>query len=159
MSEKIVMVADPFGFPLKQAIKEHLLSEGYEILDLGTDSPDHFIDYYEVGSKAAKAIQNEVAERAIIFCGSGMGVSLTANKFKGIRCGLCESEFTAEMCKLVNNCNILALGAKVISETRAKKATDLWLTRKFAEDATESGKKKRAAALDALAKIEDENFK
>jgi ribose 5-phosphate isomerase B len=88
-----------------------------------------------------------------------MGVSLTANKFKGIRCGLCESEFTAEMCKLVNNCNILALGAKVISETRAKKATDLWLTRKFAEDATESGKKKRAAALDALAKIEDENFK
>ena len=58
MSSKIVLAADPFGFPLKQAIKEHLLSEGYEVLDLGTDSPDHFIDYYEVGSKAAKAIQN-----------------------------------------------------------------------------------------------------
>jgi ribose 5-phosphate isomerase B len=159
MSKKVIMVADPFGFPLKKAVKEHLQSEGYEIIDLGTDSPDHFMDYYEVGSKAAKAIQNGVADQAIIFCGSGMGVSLTANKFKGIRAGLCESEFTAEMCKLINNCNILAMGSKVISETRANKAADLWLTREFGEDASEGGKKKRAAALAALAKIEDENFK
>ncbi len=63
------------------------------------------------------------------------------------------------MCKLINDCNILAMGSKVISETRANKAADLWLTREFAEDASESGKKKRAAALAALAKIEDENFK
>jgi len=159
MSKKVVMVADPFGFSLKKAIKEDLQSKGYEIIDLGTDSPDHFMDYYEVGSKAAEAIQNGVADLAIIFCGSGMGVALTANKYKGIRAGLCESEFTAEMCKLVNNCNILAMGAKVISETRAKKAAELWLTREFAEDANEGGRKKRAAALDALAKIEDKNFK
>lgn len=156
---KVVMCADPFGFPLKNAIKEHLQSKGYEIIDLGTDSPDHFIDYWEVGTKAAKAIQSGVAEKAIIFCGSGMGVSLTANKFKGIRCGLCECEFTAEMCRLVNDCNILAMGAKVISETRGKKAAELFLSKQFAEDASEGGRQKRAAALAQLARIENENFK
>jgi len=156
---KVAMVADPFGYPLKQAIKEHLQSKGYEIIDLGPDSPEHFIDYWEVGTKAAQAIQNGVAEKAIIFCGSGMGVSLTANKFKGIRCGLCECEFTAEMCRLVNDCNILAMGAKVISETRGKKAAELFLSKEFAEDANEGGRKKRTAALAELARIESENFK
>lgn len=153
MSKKVIMAADPFGAALKNSVKEHLIGEGYEIIDLGTDSEENFVAYYEISAKAAKAVQNKAAEKAIIFCGSGMGVAITANKFKGIYCGLVESEMTAEMCRLINDCNILAMGAKVISEYRANKAADVWLSTEY------PGTGLSKEALIELAKIEDENFK
>jgi ribose 5-phosphate isomerase B len=159
MSNKLVMACDPFGVALKNSIKEYLVDKGYEIIDLGTDSLENFVPYYEIGARIARAIQNGVAERGVLICGSGMCVSLTANKFKGIYAGLVESEFTAESCKTVNNCNILAMGAKVISEFRAIQAVELWLTKEFA-----NGTKGELCALlqdglDGLAKIEEENMK
>ena len=158
-SKKIVLASDPFGVSLKSAIKEHLLGKGYEVIDLGTDSIEHFVPYFEISAKAARAVQSGVAERAIIFCGSGMGMALTANKFKGIYCGLCESEFTTEMCRIVNNCNVLAMGAKVITEQRAKNAVDLWLNTEFGQGMDTTTKKLLKEGVDELAKIEAENFK
>ena len=149
MSKKVIMVADPFGFPLKKAVKEHLQSEGYEIIDLGTDSPDHFIDYYEVGSKAAKAIQNGVADRAIIFCGSGMGVSLTANKFKGIRAGICHDVFSAHQGVEDDDMNVLCLGAGIIGPSLAEDVIDAFLNAKLKH---EERYKRR---LDKIKKIEE----
>jgi ribose 5-phosphate isomerase B len=159
MSKKIIMAADPFGATLKNSVKEHLISNGYEVIDLGTDSAENFVQYYEISAKAARAVQSGVADRAIVFCGSGMGVAITANKFKGIYCGLIESEYTAEMCKIINNCNVLAMGGKVISETRAKLAVDLWLSKEFAEGFTGELRELVKSAIGEIAKLEDNNFK
>lgn len=159
MMKKIVIGSDTTGVALKKAIKEHLTSKGYEMIDLGTDAPENFVTYCEIGSRAAIAVQNGVAEKGIIICGSGLGVSLTANKYKGIYAGLVESELTTESSRIVNNCNILAMGAKIISEARAIRVVDIWLNTEFAQGADEKRREKLQTGLDDLARIEGKNFK
>jgi len=159
MAEKIVMASEVFGLSLKDAIKEHLISKGFDVVDYGTDSPKNFVTYFDTAAKVARAIQNGVAKRGMVFCGSGMGVSISANKFKGIYCGLVESEFTAEGCKIVNNCNVLAMGAKVISEFRAKIAVDLWLAKEFGEGNTPEVKQLLKDGLGEIASFENEHMK
>jgi ribose 5-phosphate isomerase B len=156
---KIAMGAEPTGAALKNAVKKHLQSEGYKVIDLGTDCAENFVTYTAISAKTAKAVQKGLADKGIVFCGTGMGVSLTANKFKGIYCGLIESEFTAGECKVINNCNMLAMGARVISEARACMAVDNWLNKKFIEGVPAPYDKLCEEALVDIAKIEDNNFK
>ena len=84
------------GFTLKEAVKEHLLKNGYDVTDVGTLSLDEPVVYYEVGRRVAKEVADKKFERGLLFCGTGMGVNLVANKFPGVYCGLCESVFAAK---------------------------------------------------------------
>ncbi len=158
MSRKVVMGADPMGATLKNVIREHLSSKGYEVIDLGTDRAENAVDYPEIAAKVARAVQKGVADRGILFCGTGMGVAITANKFKGIYCGLVESEFTAKKCRAINNCNVLSMGWWIISENRAKEAVDNFLSTEFTEG-FESAKDDLQRFLIQLAEIEKGNFK
>ena len=110
MDKRIIIGADDSGFTLKEAVKEHLLKNGYDVTDVGTLSLDEPVVYYEVGRRVAKEVADKKFERGLLFCGTGMGVNLVANKFPGVYCGLCESVFAAKKCRIINNCNVLAMG-------------------------------------------------
>ena len=157
--EKVLMGADPWGFELKNSVKEHLKKKGYEIIDIGMHSKDDEIDYYSVGATAAKKIQNGEVEKAILFCGTGMGVSIVANKFKGIYASVVESEFTAKMCRSVNNSNILTMGGMVVSPHKVIIAVDRWLETNFTDEFEPKIAECLEDAVKELKKIEDEVFK
>ena len=129
--EKLVLASDHGGFELKEIIKNYLPALGaYEINDLGTDSPVS-VDYPEYGRQAAKAVAKGQANRGIIFCGTGIGISMAANKIKGIRAANCTSEIMAEMSRRHNDANILALGGRLLDPELAKKIVQIWLTTPF----------------------------
>jgi len=113
---KVAIGSDFSGFRLKEAVKARLCEAGYEVLDLGQQKEEDHLLYYEAASNVARAVQAGKAPRGIVFCGTGGGVSLIANKFRGIYCIACESIFTAEKIALINNANVLAMGERVVSQ-------------------------------------------
>ncbi|NLI91094.1 MAG: ribose 5-phosphate isomerase B [Peptococcaceae bacterium] len=127
---KIALGADHGGFELKNKIKEHLLYRGYEILDCGTDS-DQSVDYPEYGFKVGKAVIEKQVDMGIVICGTGIGISIAANKVKGIRAALCTDSYMAKMAREHNNANILALGARVVGPGLAMDIVDAFLTASF----------------------------
>ena len=130
MSEKIVIANDHRGVALKNEIIQLLKSKGREVEDLGTNS-DQSVDYPDFALKAADAVARGKADRGIVICHSGIGVSVTANKVKGIRAALCQTEEQADLSVRHTNANILALPAGFISKEQAKKITAKWLDAKF----------------------------
>lgn len=126
----IALASDHGGFQLKEAIKRHLTERKYDIIDLGTNS-DESVDYPIYGIKAAKAVTSGQCNCAIVCCGTGIGISIAANKIKGIRCALVTNEFMAEMAKRHNNANMLALGGRVLDVETAKRLVDIWLSAEF----------------------------
>jgi ribose 5-phosphate isomerase B len=127
---KIVIASDHGGFELKEAIKDHLIKKGYSIEDIGVYSTES-VDYPEYGKKAALMVANKEVDRGIIVCGTGIGISIAANKVKGIRCALCTNEYMAKMSRLHNNANVLALGGRVIGTGLALDIVDVWLSTEF----------------------------
>ena len=113
--KKIYIGADSAGFSLKEILKEHLAAGGYEVADLGTDSGAS-CHYPLFAAAVAKAVQGDGEALGILVCGTGIGMSMTANKFRGIYCIACESIFTAEKIALINNANVLAMGERVVSQ-------------------------------------------
>ena len=111
--KKIVLGADHGGFELKNTIKSHLENKGYDIIDVGTNSADS-CDYPIFASKLCQKIQNGEAERGILVCGTGIGMSIAANKHKGIRAACCSDTFSARLTRLHNNANVLCIGARVV---------------------------------------------
>ncbi len=130
---KIIIGADVAGFELKEQIKSHFEGNSNEIIDIGMYNADTQIPYYEVAANAAGKIQSGEADKAILFCGTGMGVAIVSNKFKGVYAGVVESEFGGRHCKVINNCNVLTMGGWVVSSYRAKKIVDSWLSSGFTE--------------------------
>lgn len=127
---KIVLACDHGGFQLKEAVKEHLIKNGYSIADIGAYSTDS-VDYPDFGKKAAEMVALNEADRGIIICGTGIGISIAANKVKGIRCALCTNEFMAKMSRMHNNANMLALGERVLGKGVAMDIVDIWLSTEF----------------------------
>ena len=127
---KIAIASDHGGFRLKNVVKEHLLAKGYEIEDFGTNSEES-CDYPDFAGKAAKAVVSKQCDKGIVICGTGIGVSITANKVKGIRCALVHDVFSAKMTAMHNDSNMLAMGQRVIGEGLALEIVDAWLTSKF----------------------------
>ena len=156
---KIAIASDFSGFRLKEAVKAHILSLGYDVNDVGQLKEDDKVMYYEAASAAAKALQTGEAERALVFCGSGGGVSLIANKHKGVYCVLCESVFTAERSQLINNANVLAMGENIISQAMAKEATEKWLASNWCEGFAEERRLNNEKGYAAMQAIEAEQFK
>lgn len=129
----IAIGADHGGFELKQEIIEHLKSNDIEVKDFGTYSEDA-VDYPDYGHAVANAVLDGTCEQGIVICGTGIGISISANKISGIRCALCHDCFSAEATRLHNDANILALGARVIGPGHALKVVDTFLATAFSGD-------------------------
>ena len=129
----IAMAADHGGYELKNSIKEHLKARGnnqIKIVDLGTNSGDS-VDYPDYGKACAEAVASGKADLGIVCCGTGIGISIAANKVKGIRCGLCTSVEMATLTKQHNNANMIALGGRTTTPELANEIVDAWLDTEF----------------------------
>lgn len=129
----IAIGSDHGGFELKEALKKHLDSRGLEYKDFGTYS-DASCDYPVYAKAVANAVKDGECEKGIIICGTGIGVSITANKIPGIRAALCGDCFSAEMTRLHNDANVLAMGARVVGSGLALKIADTFLDTPFSGD-------------------------
>lgn len=127
---KISLACDHGALTLKQAVRKHLEDLGHEVTDFGTFTPDS-CDYSDYGILAAKAVASGQCERGVLLCTTGIGMSMTANKVKGIRCALCGDCFSAEMTRRHNDANIVALGARVVGPGLALKIVDTFLDTEF----------------------------
>ena len=127
---KIAIGCDHVGYELKKRVIDHLTEKGHEVVDFGTDSTER-TDYPIYGEKAANAVASGECDRGIVICGTGIGISITANKIKGIRAALCSDCYSAEATRLHNDANVLALGGRVIGIELAKKIVDTFLDTEF----------------------------
>ena len=127
---KIVVGSDHAAYELKEAIKEKMIGEGHEIIDVGCDSTES-VDYPKYGHAVGRAVASGEAERGIAVCGSGIGISIACNKVPGIRAALCTSVEMAEMCRRHNNANVVCMGARMISQELAFDIIDKWMTTDF----------------------------
>lgn len=127
---KIVIASDHGGFELKQFLIAELQKEGYEIADFGTDSAES-VDYPHYAQKVAKAILNKEFERGILICGTGIGVCISANRFKGIRAGLCHTVDEARLTRQHNNANIICFGGRTMDQKVALECTKIFMTTEF----------------------------
>ena len=150
---KVIIASDHAGFAYKSILIKALTEEAYEIIDLGTYSEDPADDYPDYASKAAKALQNKEAERAILICGSAVGVSVAANKFKGIRAGVCHDTYSAHQSVEHDNANILCLGQRIVGIALAEEITRAFLHAEF------SNEFRHIRRLEKVAVIENTNMK
>ncbi|MGN1412886.1 MAG: ribose 5-phosphate isomerase B [Anaerovoracaceae bacterium] len=127
---KIAVASDHGGFALKEEVKKHLMERGLEVLDLGTHSEES-VDYPVYGKACGEAVVSGKADLGVVVCGTGIGISIAANKVKGIRCGLCTSVEMARLTKQHNNANILALGGRTTETGLAMEIVDAWLNTEF----------------------------
>jgi len=118
-AQKIVIASDHAGFELKASLKQSLLDEGYEVLDLGAHSTES-VDYPDFAAALAGAIRNGQAERGILICGTGIGISIAANRHPGIRAALCHDTTGARLSRMHNDANVLVLGARMVGAEVAK---------------------------------------
>lgn len=127
---KIGIGSDHGGYELKEIIKGTFSGDDIEFVDYGTNSLES-VDYPDFGKKTAEAVINGEVERAIVICGTGIGISIAANKVKGIRCALCGDTFSARMSREHNDANVLALGARVLGVGLALEIVETYLNSKF----------------------------
>lgn len=127
---KIAVASDHGGFALKEKVKEHLIQRGFEVQDLGTNSEES-VDYPAYGKACGEAVASGKADLGVVVCGTGIGISIAANKVKGVRCGLCTSVEMAHLTKQHNNANILALGGRTTEPDLALRIVDEWLDTEF----------------------------
>lgn len=129
MTERIIIGSDHGGFGLKGEIIEHLKKLGYEVLDLGCHSTES-CDYPPIAKAVAKAVL-ATQGRGILVCGTGIGMSIAANRYDGIRASHCTDTFTARMTRMHNNSNILCLGQRITGSGLALDIVDIWLKTEF----------------------------
>ncbi len=127
---KIGFGSDHGGLELKNLLLKYVSEKGYDVADYGTDNGDS-VDYPIFAANVAKALIKGEIDRGIICCGSGIGISISANKFPGVRAALCHDYYTAKMSRLHNNANILAMGGRTTGIEIAKEMTDVWLATEF----------------------------
>ncbi len=143
----IAMGNDHSAVELKQEIKAYVEGKGYQVVDFGTNSTES-CDYPVYGEKVGRAVAAGEADLGILICGTGVGISLAANKIKGIRACVCSEPFSAKLSRMHNNTNILAFGARVVGSELAKMIVDQWLEAEF-----EGGRHQRR--VDMLTRLEE----
>ena len=144
---KLSIASDHGGYELKEDIKKFLTEQGHEVEDFGCNSLDS-CDYADFAEPAARAVAEGKCERGIVICTTGIGISITANKVKGIRCALCSEPWSAEMTRRHNNANVLAIGAAVVGPLMAQQIVTAFLTHEF-----EGGRHQRR--IDKIAAVEN----
>ena len=148
---KIAIGCDHGGIVLKPAVIKALTELGAEVVDLGTYD-ESSVDYPVYGLKVAEAVASGDCDAGVLMCGTGIGISISANKVKGIRAAVVTNEFMAEMTKRHNNANIIALGGRVVTPEQAESIAKAWFTAEY-----EGGRHQRR--LDMIADIESKYFK
>jgi len=127
---KIAIGSDHGGFELKEKVIKYLIGNGYDILDLGCDSLES-VDYPKYGKLVGEAVVNKKADKGIVICGTGIGISIAANKVKGVRAGLCTNTTMARLTREHNDANVLAMGARIIGDILALEMVETFLTTEF----------------------------
>ena len=144
---KIAIGCDHGALALKNALAAHLEKKGYEVRDFGTYTLDS-CDYPEFAAAAAQAVASGECEKGIVLCTTGIGVSITANKIKGIRCALLSDLMSARLTREHNDTNMMAMGAGIVGEMLAKEIVDTWLGTEF------SGGERHQRRIDKLMALE-----
>jgi len=127
---KIAIGSDHAAYEFKEHIKSYLSDKGIEVEDFGTHSTDR-VDYCDFGFKVAEAISEGKFEKGILVCGTGVGISISANKIKGIRAVVCSEPYSARLSREHNDTNILAMGSRVVGASLAEMIIDEWLAGEF----------------------------
>lgn len=143
----LAIASDHGGFAMKQLLIDHLKESGVELEDLGCYSEDS-VDYPVYAEKAARGVADGVYERAILVCGTGIGMSIAANKVPGVRAALCCDCYSAEMTRLHNDSNVLCLGGRTLGIELAARIMDIWLDTPF------SGAEKHARRIGLITELE-----
>ena len=143
---KLAIGNDHVAIDMKNEIRAHLESRGIEVLDVGTNSPERF-NYPVSGYRVARLVADGVVDGGVLICGTGVGISLAANKVRGIRACVCSEPYTARLSRQHNNANIIAFGARVIGIETAKMIVDEWLKAEY-----EGGR--HQTRVDMIAEIE-----
>ncbi|MDR1534916.1 MAG: RpiB/LacA/LacB family sugar-phosphate isomerase [Planctomycetota bacterium] len=156
---KIIVASDYSGYLLKEAVRKFLAEAGHEITDVGQTRPEDKISYVDAAAALARQIQAGAFKKGVLFCGTGAGVSLVANKFKGVYCIPCESIFTAVNSACINDANVISLGINVVGPMNACKIVEAWLPLEFCQNFDPDRKAWLVAGLEKFKKIEAENLK
>ncbi len=127
---KVSIASDHGGFELKEKLVDRLKAAGHDVIDNGTHDEES-VDYPDYAEKVARDILSGKAERGVLVCGTGIGISIAANKFKGIRCALVHREEYAQLCREHNDANVIAFGGRFIEEEVAFNCLDIFLSTKF----------------------------
>jgi ribose 5-phosphate isomerase B len=127
----VSIASDHAGFGLRKIVVEHLGKLGHTVVEGGATAGDVPYSYVLAGQKVAKDILEGKAERGIVICGTGIGISMVANKFPGIRCALCTNEYMARMSRQHNDANVLSMGARVVGSSLALSIVDAYMTEPF----------------------------
>ncbi|NPA12443.1 MAG: ribose 5-phosphate isomerase B [Aquificae bacterium] len=127
---RIAIGSDHAGFDYKEIVKKHLQEKGFEVIDKGTFSKES-VDYPVYGEAVGRAVAEGEADRGIVICGTGIGISIAANKVKGVRAALCTNEYMARMSRKHNNANVLSFGARVLGIDVALGIVDVFLSTDF----------------------------
>lgn len=146
---KVAIGSDHGGFALKEQIVAHLKEKGYEVEDFGTHTTDS-CDYPDYAVLAAKAVADGTCDKGIVVCTTGIGISMAANKIKGVRCGLCHDVTTARLTREHNDANVLAMGGGFIAPFLGLEMVDVFLTTPF------SNEEKHIRRIDKVMRIEGE---
>ena len=144
---KIAIGCDHGALALKNTVKAHLEKKGYEVCDYGTYTLDS-CDYPDFAEKAAKAVASGECEKGIVMCTTGIGISIAANKVKGIRCALLHDTWSAKMTREHNDTNMMAMGAAVVGEMLALQIVDTWLGTAFSAEAKHQRRIDKTMALE-----------
>lgn len=156
---KVVIASDMAGFKLKEAVKAHLIEVGHEVTDVGMQDEDHKMMYVDAAVNMAEAVQSGSYDKGIIFCGTGAGVSIVVNKFKGIYCVACESLFTGPNSAIINNANVLAMGGRVVGPENACAIADAYLAKTFCEGMEPATKERITGLYKQVLEVEARNLK
>jgi ribose 5-phosphate isomerase B len=148
---KIAYGTDHAAADIRSEIIEHIRKKGHEVVDYGSASPES-CDYPDFASQVAQAVSEGKAEKGILSCGTGIGMGIVANKFKGVRAAVVHNEYTAVMSRNHNDANVLCMGARILDLEAMKKIIDVWL-----ELEPEGGRHQRR--VQKIREIEKENFK
>jgi ribose 5-phosphate isomerase B len=148
---KIAIASDHAGYPLKQGVLDFLSEKGFEYKDFGCNSEDR-VDYVDFAVKALDRMANAEFDRAILICGTGMGMAIVANKYKGVRATLCIDEYTSKMSREHNDSNCLTLGGRILPLDEALLIVDVWLETAFAGG-------RHQMRLDKIMKLEEKHFR
>jgi ribose 5-phosphate isomerase B len=127
----LIIGSDAFGYPIKEAVKAHLLELGHQVEDIGCDQPDDATDYPDVATALAGRIASGEYERGVLVCGTGIGMAIVANKVPGVRAACCHDPYSAERARKSNNAQIIAFGAQIVGPALACSLLDHWLDSEF----------------------------
>ena len=127
---KISIACDHGAYELKERLKAHLVKQGHEVVDCGTNSLES-CDYPDYARPAAQLVADGTCDRGVVLCTTGIGMSMVANKVKGVRCALCHEPLSAEMTRRHNDANMLAMGAAITGEALAERILDVFLATEF----------------------------